>query len=177
MKDEMSDTPPLPQEIREERDAHATPLLPETPAIDTCASPPVARAVRRGRVPSFLFVTLVGMLVLAGGTGLLIFLVQRRASPAPLSSTFQIASCSFKLAAGVVEGKDVRCGYLTVPADHSRPQGPTIRLAVAIFKASYSNPAADPVVDLQGGPGNSLAGEFRPHPHAERHPQLHAWGP
>lgn len=52
---------------------------------------------------------------------------------------------------GVVEGSALHCGYLTVPAEHSRPQGPTIRLAVAIFKASYSNPAPDPVVYLEGG--------------------------
>ena len=162
MKDEMSDTPPLPQEIREERDAHAAPLLPETPEMIPGAPPPVVRAVRRGRVPSFLFVALVGMLVLAGGTGLLIFLVQRRASPAPRSSAFQTTSCPFKLAAGVVEGKDVRCGYLTVPEDHNRPQGQTIKLAVAIFKASYSNPAADPVVDLQGGPGTQLLATLGP---------------
>ena len=126
------------------------------------ASPPVARAVRRGRVPSFLLATLVSILVLAGGTGLLISLLQRPANPAPPSSAFQTTSCPFKLAAGVVEGKDVRCGYLTVPADHSRPQGTTIRLAVAIFKASYSNPAPDPVVDLQGGPGTQLLATIGP---------------
>jgi pimeloyl-ACP methyl ester carboxylesterase len=107
-------------------------------------------------------VTLVGILVLAGGTGLLISLLQRPANPAPPSSAFQITSCPFKLAAGVVEGKDVVCGYLRVPADHSHPQGPAIRLAVAIFKTSYSNPAADPVVDLQGGPGTQLLATIGP---------------
>jgi pimeloyl-ACP methyl ester carboxylesterase len=129
------------------------------------ASPPVARAVRQGRVPRWLLVTLVGLLVLAalaGGTGLLVSLLQRQANPAPTSSTFQTASCPFKLAAGVVEGKDVRCGYLIVPEDHSRPQGPTIRLAVAIFKAPYSHPAPDPVVDLQGGPGTALLSSLGP---------------
>jgi pimeloyl-ACP methyl ester carboxylesterase len=162
MKDEMSDTTPLPQETREERDAHAAPLLLETPAMIPGASPPVARAVKRGRVPSFLLVTLVGILVLAGGTGLLIFLFQRPANPAPPSSAFQTTPCPFKLAAGVVQGKDVVCGYLTVPADHSRPQGPTIRLAVVIIKASYSHPAPDPVVDLQGGPGTQLLAYLGP---------------
>jgi len=120
VKDEMSDTTPLPQETREERDAHATPLLPESPAIIPGASPLVARAVRPGRVPRWLIVTLVGILVLAGGTSLLLSLLQRPANPTPPSSAFQTTSCPFKLAAGVVEGKDVRCGYLTVPEDHSR---------------------------------------------------------
>src|SRR5436309_6719639 len=162
VKDDVSNKQLLPPEMREERDGHATPSLPATPSILPGASPPVARTVRRGRMPRWLLATLVGLLVLAGGIGLLISLLQRPANPAPPSSAFQTTSCPFKLAAGVVEGKDVRCGYLRVPADHSRPRGPTIRLAVAIFKASYSNPAADPVVDLQGGPGTQLLATIGP---------------
>jgi pimeloyl-ACP methyl ester carboxylesterase len=161
MKDEISDTQPLPPETREERDAHAVPLLPETPPITPGESPSVSRAVRRGKVPRWLLVTLVGVLVLATIIGLLVSLLLRPTSTTP-SSAFQSAPCPFKPAAGVVEGRDLRCGYLTVPEDHSRPQGPTIRLAVAIFKASYSNPAPDPVVDLEGGPGT---------------PALERWGP
>ncbi len=159
MKDEMSDKQPLPPETHEEQAAHAAPLLPETPAIMPGASPPVARAVRRGRLPRWLLATLVGILVLAvlaGGTSLLISLLQRPATPVPPSSAFQTTSCPFKPAAGVVEGRDLRCGYLTVPEDHSRPQGPTIRLAVAIFKAASSHPAPDPVVYLGGGPGSPV---------------------
>ena len=165
MKEEMSDTQALPPETREQRDAHAAPLLPETPSILPGASPPVARSARRGRLPRWLLVTLVGMLalaVLAGGTGVLVSLLHRQPNPSPATSTFQTTSCPFKLAAGVVEGKDVVCGYLRVPADHSRPQGPTIRLAVAIIKASYSVPASDPVVDLQGGPGTQLLATIGP---------------
>jgi pimeloyl-ACP methyl ester carboxylesterase len=168
MKDEMFEKQPLPPETREERDARAAPLLPETPAMIPVASPPVARSVRRGRMPRWLLATLVGILVLAvlaGGTGLLVSLLHRQPNPPSATSAFQTASCPFKPAAGVVEGKDVRCGYLTVPEDHSRPQGPTIRLAVAIFKASYSNPAPDPIIDLQGGPGTQLlayASSFTP---------------
>ena len=125
------------------------------------APPPVARAVRRGRVPHWLLATLVGILVLAGGVGLMISLLQRSANPAP-PSAFQTASCPFKVAADVVEGKDVVCGYLTVPEDHSRPQGATIRLAVAIIKPSYSIPASVPVIDLQGGPGTQLLAYLGP---------------
>lgn len=110
-------------------------------------------------MPRWLLVTLVGMLalaVLAGGTGLLVSLMHRQTNPPSATSAFQTGSCPFKPAEGVVVGKDVRCGYLTVPEDHSRPQGPTIRLAVAIFKSASGSPAADPVVDLQGGPGTQL---------------------
>ena len=116
-------------------------------------------------MPRWLLVSLVGMLalaVLAGGTGLLLSLLHPQPNPPPASSAFHTTSCPFKLATGVVEGKDVVCGYLTVPADHSRPQGPTIQLAVAIIKASYSLTAPDPVIDLQGGPGTQLLANLGP---------------
>jgi pimeloyl-ACP methyl ester carboxylesterase len=40
-----------------------------------------------------------------------------------------------------------------VPEDHSQSKGPTIRLAVAIFKTPNPHPAPDPVLVLGGGPG------------------------
>jgi pimeloyl-ACP methyl ester carboxylesterase len=43
-----------------------------------------------------------------------------------------------------------------VPEDHGQPNGPRIKLAVAIFKSSADHPAPDPVVFLQGGPGLSV---------------------
>jgi len=88
--------------------------------------------------------------------------LHRQPNPPPATPTFQTASCPFKPAAGVVEGEDVRCGYLTVPEDHSRPQGPTIRLAVAIFKSVYASPASDPVVYLDGGPGHTSLASLGP---------------
>ncbi len=159
MKDDMFDKQPLPPAISKEQNGHAAPLLPETPPITPGESPPVSRAVRRGKVPRWPLVALVGMLVvvvLAGSIGLLFSLLQRQANPAPASASFHAAPCPFTPAARVVEGRDLRCGYLTVPEDHSRPHGPTIRLAVAIFKASSSSTFADPVVYLQGGPGFPL---------------------
>ncbi len=162
MKDEMSDKQPLTPGASEETADRAAPPLPETPAITPGEPAPVSPPGRRGRLLSFLLATLVGILVLAGGIGLLISLLQRSATPAPPSSAFQTTSCPFKLAAAVVEGRDVRCGYLTVPEDHSRPQGPTIRLAVAIFKSASLSPAPDPVVYLQGGPGAPLLASLGP---------------
>lgn len=53
------------------------------------------------------------------------------------------------------QGVSVECGYLTVPEDRAKPQGATIRIAVARFKASVANPAPDPIVYLEGGPGGS----------------------
>src|SRR3712207_6388619 len=48
-----------------------------------------------------------------------------------------------------------RCGFLVVPENRSRPEGRTIRLAVAIVPAVSPQPAADPIVHLTGGPGGN----------------------
>lgn len=72
------------------------------------------------------------------------------------SSPFQVTHCPFFLSAGLVEGKHVTCGFLSVPEDHSLLKSPTIHLAVAIFKSPSSQPAPDPVLFLSGGPGNAL---------------------
>ncbi len=64
--------------------------------------------------------------------------------------------CPFILGTGLVEGKNVTCGFLSVPEDRSQPKGTTLRLAVAIFKTPSSHPASDPVLVLGGGPGNAL---------------------
>jgi len=49
--------------------------------------------------------------------------------------------------------KKIECGYLVVLEDRARPDGPTIRLAVAIVKSHSPTPAHDPLVYLSGGPG------------------------
>jgi pimeloyl-ACP methyl ester carboxylesterase len=94
----------------------------------------------------------VVLVALAGGYGIF-----RAVSPSTRqpTSAFQVAHCPFALGAALIEGQNVRCGYLTVPEDWSQPQGATIRLAVAIFKTSSSHPAPDPVVSLGGGPGQA----------------------
>ncbi len=63
---------------------------------------------------------------------------------------FEEARCQFEVPAG----RDVRCGYLTVPEDHfDAANGRTLRLHVAIFPSASTNPAPDPIVYLEGGPG------------------------
>ena len=52
--------------------------------------------------------------------------------------------------------KGIDCGYLVVPEDRSQPEGPQIKLAVAIIHSSNSSPAPDPVVFLYGGPGDLI---------------------
>ncbi|AZM87992.1 alpha/beta fold hydrolase [Streptomyces sp. W1SF4] len=46
-----------------------------------------------------------------------------------------------------------RCGYLEVPENRARPDGRTIRLAVAVIRSVRADPAPDPVVFMAGGPG------------------------
>jgi pimeloyl-ACP methyl ester carboxylesterase len=73
---------------------------------------------------------------------------------------FEPAACMFELPDGAVEGENLECGYLVVPEEHANPTGPTIRLAVAIAKSTGDNPAPDPLVMEQGGPGGSSIDAF-----------------
>ena len=61
---------------------------------------------------------------------------------------------------GLQPGEDVVCGYLVVPEMYAHPDGPTIRLAVIILKSSAGNPAPDPMVLNQGGPGGGTIDYF-----------------
>jgi len=64
-------------------------------------------------------------------------------------ATFEEAGCPFD----VPEGQTVECGFVVVPEDHSDPGGPTIRLAIAVFKDQSDEHQPDPVMVLSGGPG------------------------
>ena len=57
--------------------------------------------------------------------------------------------------ANLLSGFNLRCGWLTVPEEHANPSGPTIQLAVVIIRSQSANPAPDPLVMMQGGPGGS----------------------
>jgi pimeloyl-ACP methyl ester carboxylesterase len=64
---------------------------------------------------------------------------------------FEKEDCWFKEPASA----EVECGYLIVPEDHAQPAGPTLKLAVARFRSDSGQPAPDPIVYLEGGPGGS----------------------
>ncbi|MBN1220391.1 MAG: alpha/beta fold hydrolase [Anaerolineae bacterium] len=75
-------------------------------------------------------------------------------------NTFQATPCMFKgLELGIVtispEEMGFECGYISVPEQHANPDGPTIRLPVAIRRATSTNPKPDPLFLAQGGPGGS----------------------
>lgn len=71
---------------------------------------------------------------------------------------FEKEDCWFKEPASA----EVECGYLIVPEDHARSAGPTIKLAVARFRSDSGQPAPDPIVYLEGGPGGSPLRSFIP---------------
>lgn len=52
-------------------------------------------------------------------------------------------------------GADITCGFLTVPEDRRDPDGLTVELAVAVVHSLSADPAPDPVLYLEGGPGGS----------------------
>jgi pimeloyl-ACP methyl ester carboxylesterase len=62
---------------------------------------------------------------------------------------FEPAACPFNVPAGAT----VDCGYVIVPEDRSDDPTDTVRLAVAVYRSFSDNPAPDPVIYLQGGPG------------------------
>jgi pimeloyl-ACP methyl ester carboxylesterase len=115
---------------------------------------------RRGSRKKSLYITggvLSAVVVILAASSALLLLIKSSQMPTrPAADSFRYAACPFKPGTGIIEGKEVRCGYLTVLADRSHPGGSTIQLAVAIFKALHSNPASDPVVFLQGGPGGGI---------------------
>lgn len=49
----------------------------------------------------------------------------------------------------------LQCGRLEVPERHDEPEGAKIELAVLILRSPVDEPAADPIVYLEGGPGGS----------------------
>jgi pimeloyl-ACP methyl ester carboxylesterase len=73
----------------------------------------------------------------------------------PDAPRFQNAPCPFPLGPDQVEGRTVTCGFVIVPEDRSRSAGPSIRLAVAVFK-SQAAVSAPPLIFLGSGPGNAI---------------------
>lgn len=72
--------------------------------------------------------------------------------PAP---QFIGSACPFTLPAGLTEGEDIRCGYVSVPANRNDPTAGTLQLATAILTPADGSTAADPLIYLEGGPGGS----------------------
>ena len=64
---------------------------------------------------------------------------------------FEPSACKYS----IPEWANTTCGYLVVREDRSQPGGEEIRLHVVIFKGASAEPAADPLILLNGGPGSA----------------------
>lgn len=179
MKDEdrFSYKEPTPTTTEQERggDSNQGALLAASQASQgtplPSPAPEKARQLHPPRHLRLLLVILVVVLLaaLAGGYGVFRAL---SAPPRQALSAFQQTHCPFALSLGVglVEGRNVICGYLTVPEDRSQPHSPTIRLAVAIYKTPSPHPDPDPLLFLSGGPGQAVLGHLQVGPNAGNFP-------
>jgi pimeloyl-ACP methyl ester carboxylesterase len=91
------------------------------------------------------FLTILALLLDATFSGV------HAATAAPV---FETAACP-KTPEPIAALKQARCGYLTVPENRSKPQGRTIRLAVAIVPSRIKPAKPDPIVFMAGGPGEA----------------------
>ena len=76
-----------------------------------------------------------------------------RLEPAPCAVMLKRETSSPLDAIFPADISGIECGYVAVPLEHAKPDGPSIKLAVAILRATGATRDADPFVMLQGGPG------------------------
>jgi len=68
---------------------------------------------------------------------------------------FEPATCPTTL-----PSRQVDCGFLLVPEDRAQPNSPTIKIAVAVLKATDPNHAPDPILIVNGGPGSEALSDL-----------------
>ncbi len=118
----------------------------------------VAARVRGAGGRALRALVLLSLVWNLGGTALPGAVEAAAVAPVPITTgvpRFEAAPCTFALGERRVEGRDVNCGRVVVAAKHANPGGATITLPVAIYKARGATPAAEPIVMLAGGPGQS----------------------
>ncbi|WP_345773934.1 alpha/beta fold hydrolase [Azospirillum endophyticum] len=103
------------------------------------AWPTVARSARKLRVAVTATVVAVGM---------------SWSLPAAAEARFTPGPCWFT----VPDGEAALCGTVAVPERRDRPNSRSLRLPVAVLLSTARQPAPDPVLFLEGGPGASPFG-------------------
>jgi pimeloyl-ACP methyl ester carboxylesterase len=68
---------------------------------------------------------------------------------APVETGFEVMECE---GLGLDDAVEVECGTLEVPANYETGEG-SFTLEIVILKSTSDNPAPDPVIYLEGGPG------------------------
>jgi RND superfamily putative drug exporter len=74
------------------------------------------------------------------------------AGAAEAKTSFEKGPCPSAAAKAFPADLRVDCGVLTVPENRARPNGRTVRLAVAVVHSTAAKPAKDPILFIQGGP-------------------------
>lgn len=104
-------------------------------------------------------------------------LLSPRSAVAQATPSFEPAACAIILKPAidnpvltslVPEDKNIDCGYVVVPEEHAKDNGKTIKLAVAVLRATDSGgnrlnetvKKGDPLIMLQGGPGGSTIATY-----------------
>ena len=92
------------------------------------------------------------LLLMFGLLGMLLAL----SSPAhadPEVPRFEPGPCPIDVAHEMPDGPALECGTLVAAEDHENPGGRIVRLPVFILRSPNPNPAPDPLLFTQGGPG------------------------
>jgi pimeloyl-ACP methyl ester carboxylesterase len=124
------------------------------------------------RRSSFRVVGIIGAVIVVVGALFVTARLLPQVHRVTIHPSFRYVACPFHPGAGITEGRDVRCGFLTVQEDREGGSGATIQLAVAIYKAPGTRVAPDPVVYLTGGPGGALLADWGPHITGENLPRV-----
>ncbi len=69
----------------------------------------------------------------------------------PTTDAYESVQCWF----AAPKTHTVRCGYVSVPETRDVPSSATLKIAVAVVYSNQPNPAPEPVVYLEGGPGGA----------------------
>ena len=92
---------------------------------------------------------------------LLLFAALAAPGPSRAKPSIPLAPCRISDPDGLVS-TEARCGSLEVPEDPDAPEGPRIRLALAVVPAVATRAKPDPLVLIAGGPGQGTIEGFAP---------------
>jgi pimeloyl-ACP methyl ester carboxylesterase len=67
-----------------------------------------------------------------------------------------VSACPQPIGSDEIEGKTVICGTISVPENHSNPDGRKIEIEFGVLKSKSTAPEPDPVIHLHGGPAGGM---------------------
>src|SRR5437868_4155731 len=71
------------------------------------------------------------------------------------SPKFEQHTCTIRNVDATLASR-MRCGTVRVPRDYARPDGPSFALSVVVIQSEQKSDLADPVVYINGGPGEPI---------------------